>query len=113
MKSPLPLLVVLALAAVAAAGLIAARVPTWIAVVFAIPFAVLLLPVLDAVFSVPMRIRNHRVYGTPCRQCARRLGEAAQWRIEHPDYEVECPSCGTVNTFDACGRLKTPGSVQQ
>ena len=108
MKSPLPLLIILALLAIPVAGFVFFGVSIWVALLLAIPAVFLFMRVMDFIAVVPVRIRNRRVCETVCPTCGNRLGEASRWRISHPEYNVECASCGAVCTFDARGNLHLP-----
>ena len=108
MGSPLPLLLLLSLIAVAAMSFAVLGLPMWIVILLAYLALVVFMRLMDVITSLPMLIRNRRVHETACPSCGQRLGGMSRWHIHHPDYNVECSSCCAVCTFDASGMLKRP-----
>jgi hypothetical protein len=108
MRSALPLLIILALAGIAVAWFLSFGFSIWVALLLGIPAVALFMWVMDYVTALPVRMRNKKVYETVCPKCANKLGEASRWRISHPEYNVECASCGAVCTFHARGNLFLP-----
>jgi hypothetical protein len=106
MRSPLPLLVVVAFIAIAAAWFAVLGLPTWVAVVLGVPAWIVFLRAMDVITAVPMRIRNRRIEQTLCPSCGKPLGERCRWQTVYPAPEVECSRCHAVSTFDSRGRLK-------
>jgi len=94
--SLVPLLVVAALVSIVAIALTLLGLPVWLAALLGVAAMPGVLRLLDVVTSAPVRARNRRVHATPCPSCGLPLGPSAHWRISHPDYHVECPSCHAV-----------------